>query len=112
LQKAYVMVDGITSISANAGNAKPPVTPPSVNSSTSSQSAAFTQPKLPASFENPRVVQDPTAGYITEYLGSNGQIISQTPSAITVAYLRNGLLPDGTPKHPGQEAPTAVATSV
>jgi hypothetical protein len=48
---------------------------------------------------NPRVIEDPTAGFITQYLSANGgQIVSQTPSATTVAYLRQGLAPDGTVK--------------
>ena len=58
--------------------------------------------------QNPRVVFDPSAGFITEYLSSNGgQVVSQTPSAITVAYMRQGLDPDGTPKLTGSVGTTA-----
>jgi len=91
------MANSIGSINSSAGIVPSPLAPaPAAPSS----SAAFTHATLPASFENPRVIQDPTAGYIVEYLSSvNGQIISQSPSAVTVAYLRDGLQADGTPKH-------------
>lgn len=42
------------------------------------------------------IVQDPSAGFITEFLSAHsGEIISQVPSAKTVAYLRQGLSPEG-----------------
>ena len=52
----------------------------------------------PALVQNPRILLDPSAGLITEYLGANGNVVSQTPSAVTVAYLRLGLTPDGLSK--------------
>jgi len=64
----------------------------------SSSAAASSVPTV--FFHNPRLIQDPAAGLITEYLSANGsQVVSQTPSAITVAYLRNGLTADGAQKH-------------
>lgn len=47
---------------------------------------------------SPRIIGDPTAGFITQYLSSNGEVMSQVPSAVAVAYLRNGLTADGAPK--------------
>jgi hypothetical protein len=72
-------------------------TPPPVVASTPTHVAAPT----PVSFvHTQRIIQDPAAGFITQYLSANGsEVISQTPSAITVAYLRNGLTADGTHKH-------------
>jgi hypothetical protein len=59
-----------------------------------------------------RLLLDPTAGFITEYLSANGsQVISQTPSAITVAYLRNGLTADGLPKTTNQSAQHVAETA-
>ncbi len=44
------------------------------------------------------IVQDPSVGFITEYLSAHsGEIIRQIPSAKTVAYLRQGLSPEGLP---------------
>jgi hypothetical protein len=55
-----------------------------------------------ASVRNPQIIQDPVAGYITQYVNMNsGQIISQAPSTIAVAYLRQGLSADGMPKQTG-----------
>jgi len=39
---------------------------------------------------------------ITEFLGTNGQIESQIPSATVVAYLRAGLTPQGLPNQTSQ----------
>lgn len=65
----------------------------STGASPSSFSAAVSA-ALPV--HNPVVIQDPVVGFITEYLSANGsQVVSQTPSAITVAYLRTGLTADG-----------------
>ena len=47
--------------------------------------------------QNPRIIQDPTAGFITQYLSANGgMLVAQIPSVVTVAYLRFGLARDGT----------------
>jgi hypothetical protein len=47
------------------------------------------------------------AGFITEYVNTaSGQIVTQVPSAIAVAYLRQGLTADGTPKN---KLPESVA---
>ncbi len=48
---------------------------------------------------NPQIIHDPTVGFITRYVNmSSGQIVNQSPSAVVVAYLRQGLSPDGSPK--------------
>jgi len=53
----------------------------------------------PPLLQNPRIVQDPSAGVITEYLNTNGtQVVSQSPSAVTVYYLHQGLTANGLPK--------------
>ena len=50
--------------------------------------------------QNPRIIQDPTAGFITQYMSVNGNtLVTQVPSVVTVAYLRLGLSADGTPLH-------------
>ena len=49
---------------------------------------------------SPRIVVDPLAGAITEYLNTSGQVQSQIPSAAVVAYLRAGLTSDGFPRRP------------
>jgi hypothetical protein len=52
---------------------------------------------------------DPAAGFITEYLSANGsQVVSQSPSAITVAYLRDGLTADGLTRPPSYGGPVAT----
>jgi hypothetical protein len=56
------------------------------------------------------VIEDPTVGFITQYLSANGsQVVSQTPSAITVAYLRQGLTAQGMPKPSSYESVGATA---
>lgn len=47
---------------------------------------------------SPRIVWDPQAGPIIENLSSTGQIESQTPSAVAVAYVRAGLTSSGLAK--------------
>jgi hypothetical protein len=54
---------------------------------------------------SPRIVVDPLAGPITEFLSANGQIQAQTPSAAVVAYLRAGLTSSGLPKPTVDPAP-------
>ncbi len=69
----------------------------------SSFASASSNANAAAALQNPRVVLDPSAGFITQYLSANGsQVISQTPSAITVAYLRLGLTADGLSKQNAQ----------
>lgn len=53
---------------------------------------------------SPRIVIDPTAGVITQYLNSNGDVQSQLPSITAVAYLRAGLTPDGLSNKESTEA--------
>jgi hypothetical protein len=47
---------------------------------------------------SPRIIWDPQAGPIIEDLSSTGQIESQTPSAVAVAYVRAGLTSSGLAK--------------
>lgn len=76
------------------------------SSAPSSGSAASTVASVSA-VRNPQIIQDPVAGFITQYVNMNsGQIISQAPSTIAVAYLRQGLSADGMPKQ--SHAPKSV----
>lgn len=56
------------------------------------QSAAPHDSDTPIS---PRIVVDPLAGPITEFLTTSGQVQAQIPSAAVVAYLRAGLTAEG-----------------
>ena len=47
---------------------------------------------------SPRIVVDPLAGPITQFLNSTGQVQSQIPSSAVVAYLRAGLTSQGLSK--------------
>lgn len=61
------------------------------------QKGAPSAPTAPVS-RTVNIVQDPAVGFITEYLSvHSGEIITQIPSAKTVAYLRQGLSPQGLP---------------
>ena len=44
---------------------------------------------------SPRIVIDPIAGAITQFLNTSGQVEIQIPSAAVVAYLRAGLTSEG-----------------
>jgi hypothetical protein len=47
---------------------------------------------------SPRIVVDPLAGVITQFLSATGTVESQIPSAAVVAYLRAGLTASGETK--------------
>jgi hypothetical protein len=68
-------------------------------------SVAVSQPQTFVS--QSRLVSDPLSGsLITQDLDNKGQVISQFPSSAVVAYLQQGLLPEGYPAKP-QHATTA-----
>ncbi len=53
---------------------------------------------VPAPIFNTRIISDPIAGQITQYLDSNGEnVVTQTPAAAVVAYLHQGLNENGQP---------------
>jgi archaellum component FlaG (FlaF/FlaG flagellin family) len=82
----------------------------SASVATTTTSAADNSTVATTLINNPRIVQDPSAGLITEYLSANGsQIVSQTPNAVTVAYLRQGLTADGLTKPPAYQPVTETA---
>jgi hypothetical protein len=62
-----------------------------------SSAAANTKSLVPTADPgvSPRLVSDPVAGLIIQYLNSSGGIESQIPSSAVVAYLRAGLTADG-----------------
>ena len=87
-------------VASNSGNFASTLSSTATSSSTTSS----------VDTHSSRVVQDPAVGLITQYLSANGsQIVSQTPSAITVAYLRVGLNADGLPR---SSTRSPVSTSV
>jgi hypothetical protein len=63
---------------------------------------------------SPRIVVDPLAGVITQFLTSTGGIEAQIPSQAVVAYLRAGLEADGTsrPSDVPQKKPTSDTTGL
>ena len=101
-----VMTSGIGIVGSTAPAVSVPV-------SSSGTAATFTVPQPVATTSSaaqtsPRGLLDPNAGYITQYLSANGsQVVSQTPTAITVAYMRLGLTADGLSK----PASSSVGTS-
>ena len=97
------MVGSIDTISASVGVFVPQGSVASVSSGSSpnfaSTVASVSSSSAAALISHSRVIQDPSAGFITQYLSANGsQVVSQTPSVITVAYLRLGLTADGVAK--------------
>jgi len=93
------MTNGVGTISSVAGVSQAPVIASAAVSQQASSNYATAAISASPLVHNPRVIQDPAAGFITEYLSANGsQVVSQTPSAITVAYLRLGLTADGLSK--------------
>ena len=96
------MTSAVGNISTQPGGIAPPVASvPSAPEASATSTAA-------TPIRNPRVIQDPTAGFITEYLTPDGgQVLSQTPSAVAIAYMRLGIAP-GTSS---ETAGTSVATT-
>ena len=91
---------GITSISAITTSA--PVAPAVV---ASAPTPVPVQPKqtTPSRFE-----ADPLSGVlVTQFLNESGDVVTQVPSKTVVAYLQNGLTPQGFAKE--QPHKTAVA---
>jgi hypothetical protein len=104
-----VMTSSVGIVGSTAGGVVPPVVaaPAAAGSVPSFTLPTSTAAALPLA-QNPHVVLDPSAGFITQYLSANGsQVVSQTPSAITVAYLRLGLTADGLSKTTPSVAATA-----
>lgn len=91
---------GTGAISANAAAALSPsvAAPAPVETKTSAAS-------IQGAAISPRIVIDPSAGVITQYLGRDGDVQAQLPSVTAVAYLRAGLSADGvTPREDGKIA--------
>ena len=59
---------------------------------------------------SPHVVIDPVAGFITQYLSSNGKVQIQFPSTTVVAYLKAGLTSQGLSRHPAANETTQAST--
>jgi len=77
-------------------------TGPHLNAGTSVQGVATptaTTTNVAAPVRNPQIVQDPTVGFITQYMNTTtGQVVAQAPSTMAVAYMRQGLSSDGLSK--------------
>jgi len=73
--------------------------------------STVTAPPLtsPTPQPNQRIIFDPQAGLINEYLNSKGSIESQVPSAVVVAYLRAGLTAAGLPQ---QQTTSSGSTAI
>ena len=92
------MTNGVGIIGSASGVGSHPAAPVSSAAATGNYTSVAAAP-LP--LHNPLVTLDRLAGFITEYLSESGsQVISQSPSAVTVAYLRQGLTAQGFPKAP------------
>ena len=93
------MTNAVNTVSLpnNAPPQAPTNTAVSTPANTTQSSSVDTKPLTGSSSTpiSPRLVVDPLAGVITEFLSSNGQVQSQIPSAAVVAYLRAGLTADG-----------------
>ncbi len=75
--------------------------------SASSSNASYTTKSLvqpPDPGVSPRLVSDPSAGVIIQYLNSDGTVQSQIPSTAVVAYLRAGLTAQGLSRQPANGA--------
>jgi hypothetical protein len=97
---AVVSVSASSASTANANS--------TTNISSASNSSSSANTGLPA-FQIPRTLLDPSAGVITQYLSVDGkEVLLQSPNAITVAYLRNGLERDGTRKPSATTAGTTA----
>lgn len=87
-KEALVMTGAINTVNSSLGAASSF----SVSSSALSSGASSSAGTAAVMFRNPQIIQDPSAGYITEYVNTtSGQIMAQTPSVIAVAYMRQGL---------------------
>ena len=75
-----------------------PTSPVASASAPAAVAAASAQPIDNDTSISPRIVIDPLAGEIIEFLSTTGQVQSQIPSSTVVAYLRAGLTPDGLSK--------------
>jgi hypothetical protein len=94
MTNAISLSSGVSQQSAGTPAAGAPVAAASVASSVDSKPLTGGS-STPIS---PRIVVDPLAGVITQFLSATGQLESQIPSAAVVAYLRAGLTPDGLAK--------------
>jgi hypothetical protein len=89
-------------------SATAPVAPPVATSAP----AATAVPLAPQVLSpTQRIVFDPQAGLIDQYLNSKGNLESQIPSSVVVAYLRAGLTADGLTKQQAANAARGQAVA-
>jgi len=106
------MASGIGTIGTVSGAATTqpavlPVTASPVSNAATTAAAAPLTPQVPQPTQ--RVLFDPQAGLINQYLNSKGGIETQIPSSVVVAYLRAGLTADGLTKQQAATQNGAVA---
>lgn len=101
---------GISSATAGVVSTHSSIVP----SATASTPAVVTTQKNSAQTVSisPRIIDDPTAGIITQYLDSSGKVASQYPSSRVVAYLRAGLTEQGLSRHVDTHATTQGTETV
>jgi hypothetical protein len=82
-----------------------------VNTGAQATSSVTQAAQTTAASISPRIIDDPTAGVITQYLNSSGKVALQFPSTTVVAYLRAGLTAEGLSRHTANtgHATTTVA---
>lgn len=100
-----VTTNGITANPAGAPKASPTVAlaASSARSIVRENAAQGTAPAI-----SPRLVVDPRAGVLIQYLNNNGEVATQIPSTTVVAYLRAGLTAEGLNKPPAQPLTTTT----
>jgi hypothetical protein len=110
--KEIAMASGVGSIGGVQGSTfSSPVAVTAQNSSAAQNAPSYIKTAA-GSLQNPRIVLDPQAGFVTEYLSANGSdVIEQSPSAVTVAYLRLGLTANGLSKQPSEPSPHIATTA-
>jgi len=91
-------VASIQGIGAGTGVVQAAPVPAPSSADTSAVAAKPLAPPPESLGISPRIVVDPSAGAIIQYLSNNGQVQLQIPSTTVVAYLRAGLTPDGLSK--------------
>lgn len=109
------MADGIgiigspqSAVTAPAGSVVSAQTAPPIDSAIAAADQSSADNTDPAAGISPRIVIDPFAGPITQFLDGAGHVQSQIPSTVVVAYLRAGLEANGQakPQSPDGQAGT------
>jgi hypothetical protein len=91
-------VSNIAGVTQSAQQVAPPPAGAAVSTAATSTSAPATTAATDSNAGiSPRIVIEPYAGVVIQILNSTGQVQSQIPSTAAVAYLNEGLGPNGQP---------------